>query len=149
MTDNELAYALTTLEIDYWHDVDHNWGRTAPEFYLEDGIFSIGDKQMVGRDAVRAFYQWREARGDRTARHQVTNFRVRATDVRHATLECLMCLYAADGSPVLDSRPAIMIADVTARCVRSDDGRWRMAAHDLKPIFMGGVPPTIPTGKNA
>jgi SnoaL-like domain len=144
MTLCELAHSLASLETDYWYDVDHNWGRTAPECYVEDGIFSIGDKRMVGREAVRAFYQWRENRGDRTARHQVSNFRVQPSDGAHATLECLMCLYAADGAPVLESRPAIMIADVTTRCVCGEDGRWRMALHDLKPVFMGGVPPTIP-----
>ena len=55
-------------------------------------------------------------------------------------------LFAADGAPVLESRPAIMIADIVGDCVRNTDGAWRYRAHRLLPIFMGGEAPTIPPG---
>jgi hypothetical protein len=142
-----IVSALTDLETDYWYDVDHNWGRTAHEMYTEAGVFAIGDKRMPGRDKVREFYSWRAGRGERIARHVITNVRVRVKDERHATLECIMCLYAADGMPVLESRPAIMIADIVSECVLQVDGRWRYASHELKPLFMGGEAPTLPPEK--
>jgi hypothetical protein len=135
---------LAAFETEYWHEVDRNWGREAHTYYCEDGAFLIGDKRMDGPKAVADFYGWREGRGERTARHLVSNFRLASATGDRTTLECVMCLYAADGIPVLDSRPAIMMADVTSECVRGDDGRWRYALHQLKPIFMGGVPATIP-----
>jgi hypothetical protein len=55
-------------------------------------------------------------------------------------------LFAADGAPVLESRPAIMIADIVGDCVRNADGAWRYRTHRLRPIFMGGEAPTIPPG---
>ena len=55
-------------------------------------------------------------------------------------------LFAADGAPVLESRPAIMIADIIGDCVRSAEGAWRYQTHRLHPIFMGGEAPTIPPG---
>lgn len=143
--DVAIAAALTALETDYWHDVDHNWGRTAHELYSESGVFAIGDKRMTGREEIRGFYSWREGRGDRTARHVITNVRVRCSNASCASLECIMLLYAADGLPVLESRPAIMIADIVSECVL-EDGVWRYTLHELRPLFMGGEAPTLPPG---
>ena len=143
--DVAIAAALTALETDYWHDVDHNWGRTAHELYAANGVFVIGDKRMTGREEIRGFYSWREGRGDRTARHVITNVRVRCSNPGSATLECIMLLYAADGLPVLESHPAIMIADIVSECVL-EDGAWRYTLHELRPLFMGGDAPTLPPG---
>jgi hypothetical protein len=139
-----LLQALTALEVDYWYEVDHNWGRQAHRYYAEGGIFAIGDKKMQGQDAVAAFYRWRESRGERVARHVVTNFSLRANEGARAKFECILCLYAADGKPVLPSRPAIMIADIVGECELGQDGRWRYLSHALVPIFEGGEPATIP-----
>lgn len=135
--------ALTALEVDYWYDVDRNWGRTAHTFYVEDGVFAIGDKVMAGRQAVIDFYRWREGRGARTARHVVSNFRLSDRRGDTAEFECIMCLYAADGLPVRESRPAIMIADVQSVCKLADN-TWRYTSHRLLPVFMGGEAPTLP-----
>ena len=142
--DQSVASALAELETDYWFDVDHHWGRTAHEFHAENGVFAIDGKRMAGREAVRKFYDWRESRGLRTARHVISNLRVRCADENHATLQCIMCLYAADGAPVLESKPAIMIADVVAEWVLDSDGAWRYVLHELKSVFLGGEAPTIP-----
>ena len=140
----DLLTELAAFETEYWHEVDRNWGREAYTYYREDGAFVIGDKRMDGPKAVSDFYGWRQGRGARTARHLVSNFRLASATGDRATLECVMCLYAADGVPVLDSKPAIMMADVTSDCARDGNGQWRYVLHHLKPIFMGGVPPTIP-----
>ena len=118
---------IIALEIDYWFDVDHHWGRHAQEFYVPDGLFAIGDSPMRGRKAVQEFYSWRESRGARVARHVVSNLRVRVQDSQNARLDCILHLYAADGAPILESRPAIMIADIESECVLAD-GRCRAAA---------------------
>ncbi|MCK9918383.1 nuclear transport factor 2 family protein [Microbacteriaceae bacterium K1510] len=144
MTHPAVLAALTTLVVDYWYEVDRNWGRNAQAFYVDDGEFAIGAKVMGGKEAVAGFYRWRETRGERTARHIVNNFRLSALDGNRATFECIMCLYAADGRPVLPSLPAIMIADVVCECERGEDGRWRFLSHRLLPVFEGGVPATIP-----
>ena len=34
-----LTQELYALTIDYWHDVDTNWGRDAPGYFAPDGIF--------------------------------------------------------------------------------------------------------------
>lgn len=139
-----ILQALTEIEVDYWHDVDLNCGRTGHSFYVADGRFAIGETRMQGHEAIAAFYRWREERGERTARHVLANFRLERAEGLEATLRCILLLYAADGAPVLPSCPAILIADVLSDCVRGDDGRWLYRSHVLTPVFMGGTPPTIP-----
>jgi hypothetical protein len=143
-----LVQTLTRLEVDYWHEVDFNWGRDAHSFYVEDGVFAIGDHRMNSRDEVAKFYAWRHGRGERTARHVVTNFRLEQHSDTRATLRCILLLYAADGKPVLPSLPAILIADVVSEFVRDRDGEFRYRSHLLTPVFMGGERPTVPTGGN-
>ena len=144
VADRDILQALTTLEVNYWYEVDHNWGRNARAFYTSQGFFAIGDKTMAGPDAIADFYRWRESRGERVARHVVTNLPLGESHGARARLECIMLLYAADGRPVLPSLPAIMIADVVSDCERDDDGKWRFVSHRLVPVFEGGVPATIP-----
>jgi hypothetical protein len=139
-----LLQVLTELEINYWYEVDHNWGRNAHDFYAADGSFTIGDKIMRGTDAIAGFYRWREARGERVARHIVTNFRLGAMRADQAAFECILCLHAADGRPVLPSQPPIMIADIRSECARGADGRWYYHSHTLIPVFEGGEPATVP-----
>jgi hypothetical protein len=139
-----LLQALTELEIDYWYEVDHNWGRGADALYVDGGVFAIGDKRMQGREAIAGFYGWREGRGDRTARHVVSNFRLASADQGRASFACILCLYAADGKPVLPSQPAIMIADIVSECELCPDARWRYRSHLLSPVFEGGERATIP-----
>ncbi len=144
---NKVLQELHTLEIDYWHEVDFNWGRNAASLYVDDGVFAIGETTMKGRDAIAQFYGWREGRGARTARHVITNPRLEHVGADGATLRAILLLYAADGAPVLPSLPAILIADVVSECVRCDDGRLRYRSHVLSPVFMGGEKPTVPPAK--
>ena len=138
---------IIALEIDYWFNVDHHWGRNAQEFYVPDGLFAIGDSSMKGRKAVQEFYSWRESRGARVARHVVSNLRVRVHDSQSARLDCILHLYAADGAPILESRAAIMVADIESECVLAD-GQWLFARHLVKPLFVGGEGATLPPVSN-
>jgi hypothetical protein len=129
---------LHGLEADYWYEVDHNFGRSAPMFYERDGTFAIGANVLRGRDEIAGFYRRREERGDRTARHVITNPRLTVVTEDHARFESIMLLYADDGVPVLESKPPVMIADVTTEYVRVS-GTWSVRARTLQPIFEGGV----------
>ncbi len=144
-TDKLLIHVeLYSLTVDYWHDVDRNWGRNAPSYFTENGVFHAAGRVYSGRDQIEKFYRWRETRGARIARHLVTNFQVIIEDESHATTHWVLCLYAADGVPVLPSAPPIQTADVTDVCVREKDGTWRFVSRTLVPLFEGGAPTTVP-----
>ena len=68
---------LHALLMEYWHDVDTNWGHNAPNYYTEDGVFEGTQNTYKGREKIRAFYKWREDRGARTVVHSVQNFQAR------------------------------------------------------------------------
>jgi hypothetical protein len=138
MTPMMLWHELHQLEVLHWRDVNLNEARRAHEFYIETGLFAVGETQHQGRDAIRDFYSWRRSRGARISRHIVANFLVEedATDIS-AVASGLISLYAADGVPIKDSQPPTMVADLRSECLRGSDGVWRYASHVLTPIFRG------------
>jgi hypothetical protein len=137
--------ALQQNAVDYWHEVDLKGGAGVSEMFVEDGIFHAGPGQpLVGRAAIEGFYSWRQDRGARTSRHLITNFRAEFEDDTHATTHCVMLLLAADGKPILPSRPPIFVGDQVDRCVKCADGRWRYVERNFTALFMGGEAPTMP-----
>lgn len=129
------------MAIDYWHEVDTNWGERAHEFYTEDATFTTSMKTRQGQDQIKEFYRSRKQRGARVSLHIVQNFRAEATDDL-ARCNYIMSLYAADGEPVLPSRPPIMIAAVTETLVRQPDQSWRYSDRTLTALFRDDTPTT-------
>ena len=71
-----LTQTLQAMIIDYWHDVDMNWGRNAADYFLPDARWE-GDDFCLGsnREEIRDFYTRRERQGGRVTFHAVENFR--------------------------------------------------------------------------
>jgi SnoaL-like domain len=133
-----LWYALHRLETSYWYEVDFNAGTRAHEFYVEDGLFAVGDNQFRGHDKIRAFYAWRLQRGHTTTRHLLNNLQIARQDGPQVRLTGVLSLYRADGRPPFQGeRPPMLVADLSADCVPGDDGVWRYQSHVLRPIFVG------------
>ena len=140
-----LTQELHALLVDYWHDVDTNWGRGAPDYYTPDGAFVGPAASYIGREKIRAFYKWREDRGARTVVHSVQNFQADFDGgPDKAVCHWFMMLYAADGKPVLPTHPPIQIAYMTDRLVRTDEG-WKVTYRKFDIWFEGGTPATNPT----
>lgn len=139
-----LTQELYALTIDYWHDVDTNWGRNAPGYFAPDGIFIGPAASYKGREKVRAFYQWREDRGARTVVHSVHNFQAKLEAPGKAVCHWFLMLYGADGKPVLPSAPPIQIAYMTDRLTLHADEGWLLDERKFETWFEGGVPTTNP-----
>jgi hypothetical protein len=135
---------LSNLLHEYWHDVDTNWGRNAPEYYTEDAEFVGPEATYHGKAKIRAFYEWREKRGARTVVHAVTNFRAQFESDLRATCTWYLILYAADGKPVLPTHSPITISLITDRMQRAADGRWLCSYRRFETWFQGGIAPTNP-----
>ncbi len=129
--------------VDYWYEVDVKGGEGVGACYTEDGTFDGGNKPLVGRAAIEAFYAWRRSRGVRTSRHVICNFRADFHDAESCTTNCVMLLYAADGAPVLPSTPPILICELVDTCVKSD-GVWLYTSRTFVPLFQGDIPATAP-----
>jgi hypothetical protein len=139
-----LTQELYALVVDYWHDVDTNWGRQAPEYYTEDGEFIGPAASYKGREKIRAFYKWREDRGARTVIHAVANFQVIPESSNRVTCHWFLMLYAADGKPVLPTHPPIQIAYMTDKMVRDGENGWLVESRRFENWFEGGTPATNP-----
>lgn len=137
--DPALWYALNRLIANYWADVDDNGGGHAHEFYLPDALYAVGGNRFEGEEKIRAFYDRRRQRGNTATRHLIANLRVFRDDARRARMSGMMSLYRADGRPpILQAKPAALIADFEAQCVLGDEEMWRFQSHVLRPIFVGG-----------
>lgn len=143
-----LTQLLHALVIDYWHDVDTNWGRNATSYFTPDGVFKGPAASYVGRDKIRAFYKWREDRGARTVVHSVQNFQVLPEGADKATCHWFLMLYGADGKPVLPTHPPIQIAYMTDKMVKDADGNWLIKHRTFDTWFEGGTPTTNPNLDN-
>lgn len=139
-----LTHELHALVVDYWHDVDTNWGRNAPGYYTEDAEFIGPAATYKGRESIRKFYKWREDRGARTVVHSVINFQALPEGDDRAVCHWILMLYAADGVPVLPTHPPIQIAYMTDRMLRDNDAGWLVASRRFDAWFEGGVPATNP-----
>jgi ketosteroid isomerase-like protein len=137
-----LRQQLEVLAIDFWHEVDANDGRDAARFYVEDAVFATSIREYRGRQAIHDFYTRREQRGARLSLHLVQNFRIEVQSATRVHCSYVMSLFAADGEPVLPSRPAIMIAIADEVVVQQADGTWLYESRRLRPLFRDDTPTT-------
>ena len=132
---------------DFWHEVDTNWGRSAAEYFTEDGVFEASERAYRGREMIDRFYRFRQDRGPRVAAHTVANFRAVPTGPGEAVCTWYLLLHAADGEPVLPAGPPILLALATDHCVKGEDGCWRYRHRRFETWFKGGVPTTTMTAE--
>lgn len=128
----------------YWRDVDRHGARDALSYYTPDCVYEMLDHRMQGLADIKHYYAARNGRGPRLVRHVISNLytEVRAAD--EVWLEATLCVYAADGEPVLPSTPPIMVADDECLFERGADGQWRMRLHRIRALFTGGAPVFVP-----
>ena len=81
-------------------------------------------------------------RGERVARHLISNLHVTVNDANNATAIWVLSLHAADGAPILPSKPAIMVADVVDELVRDEGGAWKYRSRTITPLFRDDTPTT-------
>jgi hypothetical protein len=135
---------VTDRLIEYWWDVDANGARQAPGFYTDDAVYQMCDHRMEGPAAVKAYYDYRAARGPRLVRHVLTNLRAEVRAADEASVLGVLTVYAADGVPVLPSAAPILVADNRCEFVRGADGVWRFRRHEIAALFQGGVQVLVP-----
>ncbi|MDO9405087.1 MAG: nuclear transport factor 2 family protein [Polaromonas sp.] len=137
-----LRYELESMTIDFWHEVDIKGGSDAPAFYTDDAVFQSSVREYRGRTAIQDFYSRRRERGHRVSLHLVNNFRIEVDSDTQVRGQYVLSLFAADGQPVLPSRPAIMLALVEELFVKQADGSWLYASRRVHPQFRDNTPTT-------
>jgi hypothetical protein len=157
-----LWHALHRLEVTYWYDVDFNEGHTAHEFFTPDGVKTVGHNRFVGREEIRAFYEWRARQtrakavrqlgisGVKAVRHLITNLYVASSSERRATVQGIVIFHGGLTYPSKrQSSPPMMVADLINECLLDKDDVWRFKSHTLRPVFMSdATPPSMEIDPN-
>ena len=130
-----LRYELESLSIDFWHEVDINGGGHAASYYVDDAVFESSVREYRGRAEIEAFYGRRHAPGTRISLHVINNFRIEPESDSRVRCQYILSLFAADGTPVLPSRPAVMLSLVEEVVLKQSDGSWRYASRRVHPQF--------------
>ncbi|WP_105429685.1 nuclear transport factor 2 family protein [Neorhizobium sp. T6_25] len=133
---------ILSLVTGYWNEVDTNWGECAHMMFAEDGVFGAGPSAFLGREQIKAFYDWRRSRGDRVARHLINNPIISMESPDLATIKYIMTIYAVDGLPVLPIGAPNSISEVIEVVVRDGAGGWKIQSKAFNHLFKGEEPTT-------
>lgn len=137
-----LRFELEAQTIDFWHEVDIKGGSDAAAYYVDDAVFETSVREYRGRAAIEAFYARRRDRGVRVSLHLVNNFRIEVDSDTRVRCQYILSLFAADGQPILPSRPAIMLALVEEVVLKQSDGAWLYESRRVNPQFRDNTPTT-------
>jgi hypothetical protein len=135
-----LRQELESLAIDYWHEVDVNDGRGAPDYYTPNAVFQTSVRVYQGIEEIRAFYRRRQSRRARVSVHVMNNFRIDPQSETRVLNSYVISLYAADGTPVLPSKPAIVLGFADEALVQQPDGSWLCESRRIRTMFRGDTP---------
>jgi hypothetical protein len=133
--------AIEALNIEFAYLVDHQSGDGVSLIFASGGVMQLDDTIIQGRVGIARFYTARRA-FDRTARHVISNLRIRIESDDVATGESIMTLYAQSGPPPFPASP-ITIADVMDTYSRSTSGAWQFSHRSVQTIF-GNLPRFMP-----
>ena len=135
--DSQLWFAIHSLLVNYWREVDFNEGRNAHNFYLADACFIVGDNHFNTNEGIKTFYAWRRKREKFGTRHLLSDLLVVGAGERRAKGFGVMPLHRATGRPPFRNTVPTLIADFRCECALCDDDVWRFASHVLDPLFIG------------
>jgi ketosteroid isomerase-like protein len=129
--------ACERLVVHYCHLVDHGQAARVADLFCEEGVWSAGGAQTIGREALRAQFQRRQDRTERTSRHVCCNLLLDVHDQDHASGVVYLTLYRHDATPGADISPLsgpAMVGEYRDAFERTPDG-WRFARRELVIVF--------------
>jgi SnoaL-like domain len=105
-----------------WWLIDTQGGLGVEALFTEDGSVGFGPAVNRGRDGIRLVYQLRRQRGDRVARHLVTNMQC-TSGPSPLVVQYSLILFAADGTaPAPTTAPAAVFDVRDVVVAQSDSG---------------------------
>ncbi|MTD59030.1 nuclear transport factor 2 family protein [Amycolatopsis pithecellobii] len=140
--DPDVRAALTELVFEFARRVDIEQGRGTELLFLPDGYYQYDGRAEHGRDDIRAAYDRRRARGERTARHVFTNLTFARGSDGHLNGRSLMILFAADGPAPIDSAAPIVVGDVVD-VYAEHEGGFLLAHRVITPVFVDHSRPAV------
>ena len=141
---------IEALNAEFAYLIDHDLTEQVPDLFTDEGSYGRNSgERSTGRAALQAAYAVRAARGDRTARHIITNLRLDYKSVTLVHGTCLLLLFAEDGKPPLPAE-VNLVSEYQDIYQRGEDEVWRFASRTITRLFShpGGKPLVLPLGLN-
>lgn len=116
--------------------IDHGQAGRVADLFTEDGrLLGVGPDK-VGRAAVAAWADQREAMTDRRSRHVQTNLRLGPAPGGTVRGTVVLTLYRHDG-PEPGSPAPLLVGEYDDAYAKGADGQWRFAERRLTVLFGG------------
>ena len=131
--------AIERLNADFCHELDRGTEEGFVALFTDEALYIHGPRVLRGAQQIRQFYRDRTRNGPRTSRHFTHGLRVEFTGEASARGLSAAFVFAADGTPPIDSTIPAVVADFED--VYAFDGvRWRFAERHIVPLFRAAVP---------
>ena len=116
--------------------IDHGQAGRVANLFTEDGrLLGVGPDR-VGRAAIAAWADQREAMTDRRSRHVQTGIRLGPAPGGAVRGTVVLTLYRHDG-PGPGSPAPLLVGEYDDTYIKGADGRWRFAERRLTVLFGG------------
>ena len=131
--DAALRAEVETLLADWAHAIDSGQAASAIVLFDEAAEQHLPHAASIGRAQIAAGLARRQGMACRLTRHVFSNLRVTQDAAGTLTAHAVLTLFRTDTA---DRTPCIaLVADLTDRYVRGEDGRLRIAYRQLQPVF--------------
>jgi SnoaL-like protein len=130
-----VRFALQDLNTAFGYLLDHDRIDDLVELFTEEAVYTHGERRSVGRAAIRALFDSRQAAGARTTRHMSTGLTLHIDSASTARGSSVCMTFAHDGLPPVTPATPYLVADFEDQYQLCPDGRWRIARRDIRRIF--------------
>ena len=135
--DPGMHQALEALVIEHSWLIDHGRAGKAAALYADDGcVYGIGSDK-VGRPAISAWLDARQATTDRRSRHVISNVRFAPVAADEVHGSAVLTLFRHDGAGPGSATP-LLVAEYEDVFRRGADGTWQFASRRLTTLFGAG-----------
>jgi hypothetical protein len=130
---------ISDLVTRYWSWVDGCEPGEVPNLYSEDGVIQFGDFSVIGKTAIRAFFDSRNSQiPPRITRHLSSSLRVYPLASGRVLVKSVVTVYAAIGAklPLTATLPTSVL-DFEDICHLTKQGTWIFERRAGTVIFIG------------
>lgn len=135
LTDLQAQMALSGLNTDFCHHLDHGNVEALLDLFTPDALYTHGPRRSQGREEIAQVFQRRSAKGVRTSRHVQSGLRISLDGPNLASGSSVCVTYAANAEPPIQGTAPVLVADFADRYRLCPDGRWRISERHIRRIF--------------
>ncbi|MBX3531045.1 MAG: nuclear transport factor 2 family protein [Rhizobiaceae bacterium] len=142
--DTRIADRLAIRELNdaFAFGLDHGDVDLFLSIFTDEVAYANGARKLAGMAEMEPFFRAR-AQSRRLSRHIYSGLRIAFDGPDRATGTGTWVTFAGEGIPPVEGTMPFVVSDVRDDYVRGADGRWRIAARTISPVFQSASVPTL------